>query len=91
MRRPAVSVTDVTREAIKNPINDQVNPDHYDGVACLEAIERMLGRDGYIAFLRGQVLKYQWRLLRKGDPIINAEKSNWYGAKLAEVLSEDAG
>lgn len=73
------------------PVKDNVNhPDHYvfGSVECIDAIESMLGREGFIAFLRGQVVKYQWRMLHKDDPLQDAEKANWYGNKLAEVLRD---
>lgn len=71
--------------------HDPVNhPSHYTqgGIECIDAIESALGREGFIAFLRGQVIKYQWRLGRKDAALQDAEKANWYGQKLAEVLAD---
>ena len=47
------------------PIVDMVNhPPHYaetdNGVECIDAIRAALGREQFIGFLRGQVIKYQW-------------------------------
>ena len=43
------------------------SPDHYQGAGleCIDAIFAMLGRDGFIAFCRGNSLKYRWRYERK--------------------------
>lgn len=75
------------------PKPDMVNhPPHYaetdNGIECIDAIRAALGREGFIAFLRGQVIKYQWRLGKKGDAIEDNRKAIWYAQKLDEVLSE---
>lgn len=72
---------------------DMINhPPHYAGdnssIECIDAIEAMLGREGFIAFLRGQVLKYTWRMGRKGCPVEDIEKAGWYRNKLEETLNE---
>jgi hypothetical protein len=73
---------------------DMVNhPPHYAdnemGIECIDAIRAALGRDGFIAFLRGQVIKYEWRLIKKGNAAQDAEKAAFYANKLAEVLREE--
>lgn len=75
------------------PTVDMVNhPPHYadteNGIECIDAIRAALGREQFIGFLRGQVIKYQWRLGKKGDPVEDNDKGQWYAAKLAEVLAE---
>lgn len=69
-------------------------PSHYthaeNGIVCIDAIRAALGREGFIAFLRGQVIRYQWRLGRKGPAAEDAGKAHWYAAKLEEVLKEGA-
>lgn len=68
---------------------DFVNsPPHYTfgKVECIDAIEAALGPEGFIAFLRGQVLKYTWRLNHKWDAAQDAEKAMWYLAKLCAAL-----
>lgn len=69
--------------------HDPVNhPAHYTSgaVECIDAIEAALGADGFAAFLRGQVIKYTWRLGLKGAALEDAQKAAWYQAKLVEVL-----
>lgn len=73
---------------------DMVNhPPHYTqgGVECIDAIRAALGRDGFIAFLRGQVIKYTWRLGLKDKAAQDNQKAIWYAKKLDEVLNEQDG
>lgn len=52
-------------------MSDPINPAHYDGTACAQIGERLTG-NSY------QVLKYNWRLGKKDDPVIELGKSIWY-------------
>lgn len=67
------------------PVN---NPAHYTAgaIECIDAIAAALGEDGFVAYLRGQVIKYQWRLGLKDAPAQDAAKAEWYARKLREVL-----
>lgn len=78
---------------------DMVNhPPHYQthdepgvpDVECIDAIHAQLGREGFIAFLRGQVARYNWRVGRKDARPHEAKKAQWYMNKLVEVLGDDA-
>ena len=75
-------------QADHDPVN---HPSHYTqgGVECIEAIEAALGPQGFIAFLRGQVIKYNWRLGKKDLPVQDAKKALWYGELLVSKLQED--
>jgi len=56
-------------DQIKNKIDDAVNsPHHYqsDGIECIDAIRAALGTDGFIAYCRGNAIKYAWRAGKKG-------------------------
>jgi len=68
------------------------HPSHYthaeNGIEAIDAIRAALGREGFIAFLRGQVIRYQWRIGHKGPAAEDAGKARWYAAKLEEVLKE---
>jgi hypothetical protein len=69
--------------------HDPVNlPAHYTQgpVECIDAIASALGHDGFVAFLRGQIIKYQWRLLAKDATLQDAQKAHWYSAKLIDTL-----
>lgn len=82
----------MARGILPKPTYDPVNPTHYkaadNGIECIDAIRAALGREGFITFLRGQVIKYTWRLGMKDAAITEAEKTQWYQAKLIEVLRE---
>lgn len=58
---------------------DNVNhPPHYNqgGIECIEAIKAALG-DGFVAYLRGNVIKYLWRCEHKGG-IEDLRKAAFY-------------
>jgi len=68
-----------------DPIN---HPAHYTQgrVECIDAIEAALGPEQFVGFLRGQVLKYTWRMGRKGAAQEDAAKLAWYSARLLRTL-----
>ena len=67
------------------------NPEHYNqgAVECIEAIEAMLSPDEFIGYLRGNSLKYRWRMRYKGSPIEDQKKAAWYENKLIEFWMEN--
>lgn len=70
---------------------DHVNhPPHYNqgGVECIDAIEAALGPEGFVAWLRGTVIKYQWRLGLKDVPAQDAAKAHWYSDRLVAALKK---
>lgn len=68
---------------------DQVNhPPHYQteaGLECIDAIRAALGDAGFVAYCRGNVLKYAWRSDKKGGAE-DLRKAAWYASRAAEVL-----
>ena len=63
---------------------DMVNaPAHYTSskVECIDAIESMLSKDEFIGFLRGNILKYQWRYKNKNG-VEDLKKAQWYFDRL---------
>jgi len=74
---------------MSDPINQ---PAHYTSgnIECIDAIASALGNEGFAAFLRGQVMKYTWRLGMKDAPAQDAAKAEWYARKLRDVLGEVA-
>lgn len=74
-------------------MSEQVDhPAHYNQgkIECIEALESALGPEQFIGFLRGQVIKYQWRLGRKDASAQDAAKANWYGKYLEDYLRRAA-
>lgn len=65
-------------------------PEHYASgdIECIDAMRAALGREQFIGYLRGQVLKYTWRLGRKGDAAEDAGKARWYAARLESELAK---
>ena len=60
---------------------DNVNhPAHYQtegGIECIDMIRSTLGKEGFVAYCRGNVLKYIVRYDRKGG-VESLEKARWY-------------
>lgn len=70
---------------------DAINPPHYQqgNVQAIEAIEAALGEEQFKGYLRGNVLKYIYRMESKGLPLENARKADWYLQKLIEFYGEE--
>ena len=69
---------------------DEINhPSHYTqgAIECIDAIEAALSKEEYIGFLRGQIIKYAWRLNLKDTPLKNVGKTAFYLARLQEKVS----
>ena len=69
--------------------SDEVNnPFHYNqgGIECIEAIQASMTSEAFQGYLKGNCLKYLWRLSYKGKAKQDAEKAQWYLNKLAEEL-----
>jgi|TARA_R110000803_G_scaffold25276_2_gene60342 hypothetical protein len=68
---------------------DNVNhPPHYTNgeIECLDAVKSALGQEGFNAYLKGQVIKYLWRMDHKGKQTEDAEKAQFYTNKLVKEL-----
>lgn len=66
---------------------DMVNhPPHYThgGVECIEALEAMLGAEGFNAYCRGTAVKYLWRTGHKWDAEEDLKKAIWYIERLVK-------
>lgn len=69
---------------------DEVNfPQHYrqGDIECIDAIRAMLGYEGFVAHLRGCIMKYNWRMLHKGKAIRDAQKLKWYTERLEREMA----
>lgn len=72
---------------------DMVNhPAHYTAgkVECIDALESMATgyKDPVLAGLAWQVCKYIWRLPLKGRPLEDAQKAQFYLARLIGLLED---
>ena len=78
--------------AAKLERNDVVNhPNHYThgSIECIDAIEAALGPEGFMAFLRGNIIKYNWRCKHKHG-LEDIEKARWYVNKLIDTMRTKA-
>lgn len=66
-------------------MTDDVNrPAHYQGeIECIDAIRSALGDAGFLAFCRGNAIKYAWRAHRKGKHDQDMAKAAWYSRMAA--------
>ena len=71
--------------------NDVDKPFHYNhsgGIECIEYIKQVLGKDGFIAYCRGNVMKYNHRAFYKGNPTEDIAKAEQYLKWANETLKE---
>lgn len=77
-------------DALRQQIN---KPKHYqskDGLECIDVIRAQLSPEEYVGYLRGNAIKYQWRMMKKDDwPHRDAGKLQWYVNKLLEAIGAD--
>ena len=69
---------------------DMVNhPPHYQsdsGIECIDAIHAALGREGFIAYCRGNAMKYVWR--EKVNAAEDLRKAAFYLDRAAKELEQ---
>ena len=88
MARPAVKAPSPV------PVDTEVNhPSHYQakdgsGIECIQAIRAQLGVEGYLAYLRGTLLAYNWRAPHKERELVDSKKAAWYMDEIVRVLEE---
>jgi len=74
---------------VSAPCFDAVSrPAHYaDGaIECIDAIRAALGDDAFVAYCRGNAMKYAWRTGKKDDAAQDLRKAAWYLERAASVL-----
>jgi hypothetical protein len=69
-------------------IDDVNHPSHYTqgGIECIDYIQSILTPEEFRGFLRGNVTKYNHRLMAKGNPAKDIAKLKWYAEKLEQAL-----
>ena len=71
---------------------DLVNhPPHYTAgsIECIDAIRAALGDEGFLAYCRGNALKYVWRAPLKASAQ-DLRKAIWYLDRAATLLEQGA-
>ena len=69
-----------------------IKPEHYnhgDGIECIEYIKQVLGKEGFIAYCRGNAMKYQHRAMYKGKAVEDLEKAQQYSLWDFETLKDE--
>lgn len=71
---------------------ESVDPGHYktEGVEAIDAIRAALGHEGFIAYCRGQVMRYLWRLGKKDDALVEIGKAQVYAQWIKDTLDGKA-
>lgn len=69
---------------------DVANPSHYTSgdIECIDAIHASMTDEGFIQYLRGNVMKYIWRYDKKGFAKKDLEKAVWYITKIISMIDE---
>ena len=73
-----------------NNYNNIDKPFHYNqaGIECIDYIKQVLGKEGFIAYCRGNVMKYNHRAFYKGNPTEDMAKAEQYLKWANETLKE---
>lgn len=68
---------------------DPINPSHYTSskIECIDAIESALSPEEFKGFLRGNIIKYNWRCMQKNGAE-DLKKSQWYLDRLIKTLED---
>lgn len=82
---------EISSAGIAYLVDDPVNhPSHYTGgkVECIEAMERVFGKEAVISFSILNAWKYLWRRKGKGNEKQDVKKALWYFDKAKELLND---
>lgn len=67
-------------------------PSHYNhvdgGIECIDYIKQVLGKEGFVAYCRGNAIKYQHRAMYKGNPVEDLSKGLQYQQWATETMKE---
>jgi hypothetical protein len=72
-------------------MKDAINPDHYKqgGIECIEAMKASMTQEQFHGYLKGQVIKYLWRLGLKDSAVQDARKAAWYLDRMIMELADE--
>ena len=78
--------------ATKQTVDEDVvnSPSHYNsgGIECIQAIEASMEPEAFQGYLKGNTLKYIWRMSYKGKTLEDCKKAQWYLNKLISTLED---
>lgn len=71
--------------------SDNVNhPSHYQGsVECIDAIKASMSEEEFIAFCKGNAMKYMWRAGKKGDALEDFKKAQFYIDRVVKEVGKE--
>lgn len=82
----------IEEESVQEMVADMINnPPHYqsdNGIECIDAIQAQLTPEEFRGYLKGNMIKYTWRMNDKDTPESNLGKIIWYANRLKEFLSD---
>jgi hypothetical protein len=72
-------------------MSDAINPDHYKqgGIECIEAMKASMTPEQFQGYLKGQVIKYLWRMGLKDSAVQDARKAAWYLDRMIMELADE--
>jgi hypothetical protein len=76
-----IAATRVVSDEVVDVVN---SPPHYKsgGIEAIEGIEASMEPEAYAGYLKGNIMKYMWRYERKGKPVEDLKKAQWYLGRL---------
>ena len=78
----------VCGECSFNAVDKPYHYNHSGGVECIDYIKQVLGKEGFVAYCRGNVMKYNHRAFYKGNPTEDMKKAEAYLKWANETLKE---
>lgn len=78
--RPMLAVAEARAQLAHEKVDVVALPPHYraGSIECIDAIHAALGDDGFIAYCRGNAIKYNWRAPHKGTLAQDLDKAAVY-------------
>ena len=83
--------SELVKEETKT-LEDFINsPKHYNsgGIECIEAIRASMEPKAFQGYLKGNILKYVWRMSYKGKAVEDLKKAQWYLNLLINNIEEE--
>lgn len=79
-------------EKLRHSCDIVASPAHYTqgGIECIDAMKAALTPEEFRGYLRANVMKYIWRYDRKGAPVQDLRKAEWYLRRLIGEVGRDA-
>ena len=73
-----VAKAEIPKEVTYDTVSKPAHYNHGDGIECIDYIKQVLGKEGFVAYCRGNQMKYQHRAMYKGNPVEDLEKARQY-------------